>query len=164
MLTEREIIIKIKNGEIDYYSLIVRKYTQTVYRYIKSKINNRDDAEDLTQNTFISFYKAVGRFNEDKPVKPYLFKIVTNELKMFYRSRKPAVKLNEEIFIEDDRSAGFETTDDYLKPLSNKERKIFIYLDEGYKYGEIARKLHRPVNTVKSIIRRARIRLKYNRK
>ncbi|KKQ23709.1 MAG: RNA polymerase, sigma-24 subunit, ECF subfamily [Candidatus Roizmanbacteria bacterium GW2011_GWC2_37_13] len=159
-LTDKEIILKIKNGEIDYYSFIVGEYTNSIYRYIKTKIKKHEDVEDLVQNVFTSFYRAIERFDEEKPIKPYLYQIVKNELKMFYRSRKPVLPLKEEIYISDDNNLEIEDKESYLKLLSNQEKEIFIYIDEGYNYEEISRKINKPLNTVKSIIRRARVKLR----
>ena len=156
--TDKELIKKIKNGEIDYFAFIVKRYSASIYRYIEVKIKRKEDVEDLVQNVFISFYKAINRFNEAKPVKPYLYQIVQNELKMFYRKYKPSLPLKEEIFIEEKETTVFD--DGYLKFLTNQEKEILFLTDKGYTNQEIAKKFKKPLNTVKSIIRRARIKLR----
>src|SRR3989344_2597904 len=145
-LSDRDIIAKIKNGEIDYYSLLVKKYTDTIYRFIKLKIRKDEDAEDLTQNVLISFYKAIDRFDESKPVRPYLYQIVRNELKMFYRSHKPALPLKEEIVGAADEEVIFDKDD--LKVLNGTERKMLLLVYDGLSYQEIALKFKKPLNTV----------------
>ena len=153
-LSEKEIILKIKNGEIDYFSIIVKKYSTLIYQYVTRKLKKKEDVEDLVQNVFVSFYKAVERFNENKPIKPYLFQIVSNELKMFYRSRKPTLPLKEEIIIEDKETIGFDSRS--LDFLSDQEKRMLLLISKGYAYQEVAKKFKKPLNTVKSIIRRAR--------
>ncbi len=158
--SEKEIIIKIKNGEIDYYSLIVRRYGVLICRYIETKIQNKEDTEDLVQNVFIKFYQAIDRFDENKPIKPYLFQIVNNELKMFYRSKKPTVSLDEKIRAETEKEILIEDLESYLSILNDKEKEIMVLLSQGYSYQEIATRFKKPLNTVKSIIRRARMKIK----
>lgn len=153
-LTDKEIVLKIKNGEIDYYSHIINKYTTSIYRYIEVKIKKREDAEDLVQNVFISFYKAIERFDENKPVKPYLYQIVNNELKMFYRKYKSLLPLREEIIVEEKKEIIFDKS--LLKTLNKRDREMLLMIADGYSYEEIAKKFKKPLNTVKSIIRRAR--------
>lgn len=165
-LTDKEIIRKIKNGEINYYSYIVNKYTTSVFRYIELKIKKKEDVEDLVQNVFISFYKAIDRFDEEKPVKPYLYQIVSNELKMFYRKHKSLLPLKEEIIIEEklafaEVAAGKE---EILKSLKGGERQMLMMIGDGYSYEEVAKKFKKPLNTVKSIIRRARQKVKNHEK
>jgi RNA polymerase sigma-70 factor (ECF subfamily) len=159
-LTDKDIILKIKNGEIDYFSFIVKKFTPSIYGLISKKISKKEDVEDLVQNIFISFYKAIERFDTNKPIKPYLYRIVQNELKMFYRSRKITFSLNEEAFINENTLLVNDDYKNYLNILSNQQKKIFIYIMEGYGYEEISKKIKKPVNTIKSIVRRARIKIK----
>lgn len=160
-LSDKDIIKKIKNGEIDYFSCIVKKYTTSMYRYIERKLFNKYDVDDLVQNTFVSFYKAIDKFDETKPIKPYFFQIVQNELKMYYRSKKHTVQLNEDIYLAHDRDIDI-TDDSYLKHLNKDEKKIFQWIGEGYSYKEIAKLINKSLNTIKSIVRRGRIKIKKN--
>jgi len=42
-LSDKDIIRKIKNGQIDSYSYIVKKYTTLIYRFIKRKLFNKEE-------------------------------------------------------------------------------------------------------------------------
>lgn len=158
-LHDKEIIKKIKNGEIDFYSYIVKKYTTKIYQYIKAKLFKKEEVDDLVQNVFISFYKAIENFNEEKPIKPYLFQIVKNELKMYFRSYKKNLSLDEKIVFEDKYE---ELKIEDIKSLNNQEKIIFEYINEGYSYKEVAKLVKKPLNTVKSIVRRSRLKIKKN--
>ena len=160
-ISDKEVILRIKNGEIDYFEYIVKKYSQKIYQLIKSKLTLKEDAEDLTQNTFIKFYKAIDHLKEDLPIMPYLSQIAKNELKMFYRSKKKTISLDEKILLVDDRLiTKLEKEEIDLRRLNHQEKKILLMLAEGFSYLEIAKKFKKPLNTIKSIIRRARIKLK----
>lgn len=156
-ISDKDIIIKIKNGEIDHYSFIVKKYTTSIYRFIEKKLFKKEDTDDLVQNVFISFYKSLDRFDEKRPVKPYLFQIVQNELKMYYRSKKPTVQLDENVYLVHDRDIDIQ--DDIFTSLKNDEKRIFKYISDGYNYHEIAQIFKKPLNTIKSIVRRGRLKL-----
>jgi RNA polymerase sigma-70 factor (ECF subfamily) len=134
-LSDKDVIIRIRNGEIDHYSYIVKKYTTSIYRYIEGRLFNKHDVSDLVQNTFISFYKALDKFDETKQVKPYLFQIVQNELKMYYRSKKQTIQLNEDIYLTHDREIDI-TDESYLNYLDKEERKIFQQISDGYSYAK----------------------------
>jgi len=163
-MIDKEVIVKIKNGEIDYFEVLVKKYSKVIYRYLFSKLKKKENCEDLVQEIFLSFYKSISRFNEQKPVLPYLFEITKNLLKMFYRKRKVFLPLKEEIIKEEDDFQIFEESDislfDNLDRLNKKEKKIFEMLGKGYKIKEIAKQLKIKENTVKSMIRRGRMKLK----
>jgi RNA polymerase sigma-70 factor, ECF subfamily len=158
-LSDKDIIKKIKNGKIDQYSYIVKKYTTLIYRHIKRKLFKKDETDDLVQNVFISFYKAIEKFDEEKPIKPYLFQIVQNELKMYFRSYKKNLPLDERIIGEDKQEE--LKIDDFIF-LNSQEKEIFQHISEGYSYQEIAKIFKKPLNTIKSIIRRGRLKIKKN--
>jgi RNA polymerase sigma-70 factor (ECF subfamily) len=156
-ISDKDIIKRIKNGEIDCYSYIVKKYTSLIFQYIERKLFKKEEADDLVQNIFISFYKAVEKFDENRPIKPYLFQIVQNELKMYFRSYKKNLPLDEKIISEVSQEE-FKIED--FKLLNNQERRIFKYISEGYSYQEITKLIKKPINTIKSIVRRCRLKLK----
>jgi len=164
-MSDKEAIVKIKRGEIDYFEVLVKKYSKVIYCYLFSKLKKKEDCEDLVQEIFLSFYKSISRFDEQKPVLPYLFEITKNVLKMFYRKRKVFLPLKGEIIKEEDDSQIFEESDvnlfDNLDRLNEKEKKIFEMLGKGYKIKEIGEILKTKENTIKSIIRRGRKKLKF---
>src|SRR5450759_1216158 len=143
-LSDKDIIKKIKNGEINYFSFIVNKYTTLIYQYIKRKLFNKDETDDLVQNVFISFYKAIERFDEERSIKPYLFQIVQNELKMYFRSYKKSLPLDERIVSEESQE---ELKIEDFKLLNSQERGIFKHISDGYSYEEIAKLFKKPLNT-----------------
>ena|SRR3989338_2033973 len=160
-LSDKDLIKKIKNGKIDHYSYIVKKYTTLIYKFIERKLFKKEETDDLVQNVFISFYKAIEKFDEKRPIKPYLFQIVQNELKMYYRSKKLSVPLKEDFYLSDDRLIdNIHNVESYFKFLNTQEKKIFLFIIDGYSYEEISQKIEKPLNTVKSIVRRGRLKLK----
>lgn len=160
ILSDKEIIIRIKNGEIDYFTFIVKKYTNQIHNYLLKKLSNSDDVDDIVQNSFLKFYKSIRNFDFERPVIPYLFQIAKNELKMYWRSKKNTLKLDETIATSDEADY-FEKGDinKILKRLPLEQKKALRLVGDGYSYKEIARELERPINTIRTIIRRARLQL-----
>lgn len=162
--SDREALRHIKDGEIDWYGVIVKKYTAGIFRYVSSRLFDKSEADDIVQKTFIQFYKALGRFDEKKDVLPYLLEIAKNELKMYYRSRRDLLSLDDRIVGEtpegDNAAADLQ---ELLREVAPEQKKALTMLYEGYSYREIAEALKRPVNTVKTLIRRARLLLTANK-
>ncbi len=157
-MDDKTIIKKIQEGEIDCFSLLVKKYLPSLRLFFLQRVKDKDDQEDLIQETFFSFYQNIDKFNPKKEIKPYLLAIASNQLKMFWRKRKVSLSLNENII---DEKVDFEK--DYLPldtTLTLKEQKIINFLKEGYRYGEIGKMLKLNVNTIKTIIRRLRLKIK----
>lgn len=165
-LDDKQILIKIKKGEIEHFSHIVKKYTHTIYKYIYSKLFDKHDVDDLVQNTFLNFYKSIHRFDAERPVLPYLFEISKNELKMYFRSKKKTYSLNDalKVGMEREYEPGGESIDELLKFLAEDQKKALQLLSEGYSYEEISKIMKKPLNTVRTIIRRARLKLSASRR
>lgn len=157
-LSDKEVIIKIKEGELDHFSFVVKKYSPRILNFVSSRLFKREDADDLVQNIFINFYKAIPRFIEDKPILPYLYEIARNELKMYYRSHKITVPLKEEIAADGPEEIVFDNSS--LNILDERERNYLLEIADGYTYQEVAKKYRMSVNTLKSKIRRARLKMK----
>jgi RNA polymerase sigma-70 factor (ECF subfamily) len=163
-LSEKEIIKKIKSGEIDYFGYLVKRFSQIIYYYTKKKVQDNHDVADIVQATFIKSYKGIDRFDEKKAFYPYLFTILKNEIADFYRKKKYSIKLTEqtasyeEKFI--DEKEDFTTLINSLK--SEYQTVIKLYYSEGYSYKEISIKLDKPINTIKTLLRRAKDELKKN--
>ncbi len=160
--TDKQAIEKIKKGEINFFSQIVHRYTKPISTFIARKLFDKLETDDLVQNTFLSFYKAIERFNEDRPVLPYLYAIAKNELKMFYRAHKKTISFEGlQVAIEEERVESVNV-DESLQSLSGKEQKALQWVYEGHSYKEIAKYLSMPLNTVRTLIRRARLRISKN--
>jgi RNA polymerase sigma-70 factor (ECF subfamily) len=79
-----------------------------VYRYCYFKVNNKEIAEDLTQETFLKYFSQTSYINRGKPLA-YLYTIAKNLCVDFYRNNKKEQDLNEEVLANDDIST-FETS------------------------------------------------------
>jgi len=158
--SDRETLLRIKQGYIDDYTILVHKYTSPIFRYVSSRLFDKMEAEDLVQNVFISFYKAIERFDEKKKILPYLFEIAKNELKMYYRSHKETVTLDDQIGYGQTEETLYQTDKAaLLKELNKEQKNIMQMLIDGYSYKDIATKLHKPLNTTRTLIRRIRLSL-----
>jgi RNA polymerase sigma-70 factor (ECF subfamily) len=161
--TEDQIVIeRIKAGEIDQYAVLVKKYSKIVYSFIAQRLFDKNEVDDLAQNAFLKFYKALDRFDTEREVLPYLLEIAKNEMKMYFRSHKNSLSLDEkilttssiEVFIDE-----ISDLDGLLNSLSKDQKKALLLVGEGYSYQEVAKELKKPLNTVKTIVRRGRMTL-----
>jgi len=156
---DRDYIKKIKEGKLDYFAFIIDKYAKKIYNYFYQRLADKEESEDLTQETFLSFYKNLENFDEEKAILPYLLSIASNHLKMFYRKTKKPLPLAKDLRAEDDyQKIENEILIENL-PLSEKEKQIVKLIAAGYRYFEIAKMLKLKENTLKSIIRRLRLKV-----
>lgn len=162
-LSDKIVIQKIKQGEINYFEVIVHKYSNKFLNYVKTKVKKKEDCEDIIQNSFIKLYKALDRFNENKPLSPYFYSIVNSEIAQFFRDNPKNVALDEnipsELIIHEDDNSDPNSLLDNLK---GEYKEALLLLSQGYSYKEISDKLNKNINTVKTIIRRAKKEVEKN--
>ncbi|MDR6562560.1 MULTISPECIES: sigma-70 family RNA polymerase sigma factor [unclassified Arcicella] len=151
-MTDKELLEKFANPESRNYAfnLLVRQYQQKVYWHIRKMVIDHDDANDLTQDTFIKAWKGLENFKGDSQLFTWLYRIATNECLNHLSKKKrrfflPINDITEELSnkLEDsDLVSGDEIQlklQKALLTLPDKQRLVFNmkYYDE-LKYEEIS--------------------------
>lgn len=80
--------------EQNKFEKIYRQYYSNIYNYIRKRISNQQDSEELTSEVFTNFYKKIEDFDESKcSVSTWLYVIASNRLKNYYRGKKEELPL-----------------------------------------------------------------------
>ena len=168
---EHSLIVRAKAGEREAFSLLIRHNIQRVYRAAYAVVRNRDDAEDIAQETFVRAYQSISRFDETRPLFPWLYRIARNLcLNRIERVTKRETELPEFDYLPD-ASAGPEES-----AIAAEERRLvrgavgrlpdqhrqIIELShfQECSYREIADILDVPMGTVMSRLYNARRKLR----
>jgi len=148
-----------------------------LYRFAVGMTHNRDDAEDLVQETFVHAYKAFGSFRRGSNFKAWLFRICVNLYVDMYRSRRRAPAMMPLLESDVDESPEVthipspessvlhavmdEELEAALNALPDNFRAVVLLCDmEGMAYEETAATLRIPVGTVRSRLFRARSQMR----
>jgi RNA polymerase sigma factor (sigma-70 family) len=67
---------------------IIEKYQKRIYWHVRKMVIDHDDADDLTQDTFIKAWNALPDFRRDAQLYTWLYRIATNECLNFLRRKK----------------------------------------------------------------------------
>lgn len=173
-LTPKEIetLKAAKNGNLAAFEKILFQYEKMILNYAYRFVNNRQDAEDLTQEIFIKVYRSLRLVDPENNFKAWVYKIATNTIYDYLRKKQK----NKELLILDDPERPFETIDNKssyrnieadrdiecalqkIKPVYRSALLLFYYQD--FTYQEIAKILSMPVNTVKTCLNRAKTALR----
>lgn len=97
-LTDEEILTALKNSETrdKGFTILMDKYKERIYWYIRRLVVLHEDAEDVLQETFINAYRYAASFNGQSKIYTWLYKIATNEcIALFRRNKKSTVQLVE---------------------------------------------------------------------
>jgi RNA polymerase sigma-70 factor (ECF subfamily) len=77
-LIKNEIISKVREGSHDAFEEIVRSYQKRVFILAYGILMNREDAMEVTQETFLKLFKSLSSLRDDAKFEPWLFTIANN--------------------------------------------------------------------------------------
>lgn len=85
---ESDLIQRSKQGEIEAYDTLVRRFQERIYATIYHMTANHEDANDLAQETFIKAYQAIPSFKGDSSFFTWLYRIAVNKTINFLKQRR----------------------------------------------------------------------------
>jgi RNA polymerase sigma factor (sigma-70 family) len=120
-VNDQELLARIRSPftkELGFRELI-ETYQKRVYQVIRRMVLIHEDADDLTQNTFIKAYKALDRFEGNSSLFTWLYRIATNESLTFLEKKKKLY-----FFSLDDHQEKLESYIDHSSSLSGDEIQV----------------------------------------
>lgn len=181
---ETQFIERLKAGDANAFDTLVTRYTSDIFGLLFRITEDAEEAGDLTQETFLSVFKAIKNFRGDADLKTWLFRIAINKSRNRFRWWKRRAR--EKTFSLDAPLSNSETPfhETISGTIANPEEKILqrerekvlmnalrdlpeifreavVLCDiEGLSYEEIASVLEINIGTVKSRIARGREELR----
>ena len=83
---ERALVRRAKRGDDRAFTEIVRRHQETIFRTAWVITRNATDAEDVAGRAFHKAHRALGRFRDGEPLRPWLLTIVANEARSHRRT------------------------------------------------------------------------------
>ena len=177
-LSDSVLVERYLSGSEISLEVLISRHQSRIFNFINSKVQNRDTAEDIFQDTFIKVIRTLkgGQYNEEGKFLPWVMRISHNLVIDFFRknNRMPKVKNTEEFdifqFISDSSLNAEHTMvqDQIVKdlqklvqelPEDQKEVLIMrLYRDMSFK--EIAKNTNVSINTALGRMRYAIINLR----
>ena len=156
------------------FDKLYRDYSEDVYRFLyKLCGNNRDIAEELTQETFFHAYIGISKFKGECNIKTWLFQIAKNRYFLFLRKRKSNTISLDEVLCStiDDNTKNIENTIvekqliidalNIIFSFNDKMKTVFISrIYNNIPYVEIAKSLDISESSAKVLFHRAKILLR----
>ncbi len=157
---------------------LARRHRPTAFRLALQLLGNREDARDLTQDSLLRFFTTLPRFDRDRPIEPWLRRIVRNgAIDRFRRGRvRRADSLDSDgpegvaIEVESSRPGPEQLAQrrqlqvklwECLHQLKPAHKEILVLRDyQDLAYREIAETLEVPIGTVMSRLHAARRQLR----
>jgi RNA polymerase sigma-70 factor (ECF subfamily) len=176
-LDDNELIrlLKCKDPLVHYE--LVSRYQRKLFVYLYRFIGNKEETEDLLQNVFFKVYKYCDNFDTDRKFSSWIYRIAHNEAVNYIKRKNIKKFISLEDFVSDkdrietksDTKSPMEVwiskelrneMEEALKKIPDKYREVLEmrYFSEK-SYEEISKVLKKPVNTVGTLINRAKKKL-----
>lgn len=177
---EIDMINDIKNGDMEAFEAMLDVYQKLIYNICYRMFNNKEDAEDLTQDVFVKVYNKINSFSEKNSFKSWLCAIATNTCidELRKRKNKSTISIDKNIETDDGnmtidipsnektpeeavvKNEEIHLLENALLKLNLEDREIIVLRDiQGLSYDEISEIKHMKLGTVKSKLARARLKL-----
>lgn len=95
-LTDADLVARARKGEVEAYGELYRRHFDPIFRYLRSRLDDDANAEDLAGIVFLRAYHSLGRYRErGHPFSAYLYQIARNALVDHFRRVRREVDLEE---------------------------------------------------------------------
>ena len=172
--SDADCVRRIQHGHADAFEVLVRRHEKTIFNLVYRMLGDYDDAAEVSQEVFLSAYRAIGQFRGDANFSTWLYRIALNHATTRRRSthsRQQRTMQIEDMEILRDAQPGpaemlerkelQERVQLALNKLAPEDATVILLRDlQDVPYDEVARVLEIPVGTVKSRLHRARQALK----
>ncbi len=145
---------------------LVRRYQGQVFALCFRMLGDRQDAEDMAQETFVRVLRSLERWDNERHFEPWLLAIAGNRCRTLLGTRKRRPDTSP--IVADVPARGYDAEDQALKSLSEEvslglggirdeyRQAFLLFHQHEMSYGDIAASLDCPLGTVKTWIHRAR--------
>lgn len=186
-ISDAVLIQQCVNGDSAAIEKLIIKYKDRIYNVIFRICQNRDDAAELTQDTFVKIIRNINRFEGKSSLYTWIFRIAVNltlnhcrrqkvrqaeSLDAEFGSNNDQAKLSLKAYLADESAQdpaeiihNTEQVELILRAINSLEedqRAVIVLRDiENMKYSQIAKVLAIELGTVKSRLNRARRNLRF---
>jgi RNA polymerase sigma-70 factor (ECF subfamily) len=165
--SDEELVAAFHAGEVTAFDALVGRWDRKIQGVIFRLIGNHEEARDLSQETFLKAYRALGTFKREARFSSWLYQIAVNATRDRLRRRRRRMDLSLEDVEESADSAlrdGSPTAFELLESgdlsrlvaaamaaLPDEQREVVILKEyEGLTFPEISDALDVPLSTVKT--------------
>lgn len=166
MPTERELVQRAIAGDAQAFGELYEENLKQIYRYVYYKVGSAAEAEDLTEQTFLKAWEAIGRFKEQGiPFSAWLFRMAHNLVIDYHRTHHESAPLDDLIGTDDGRAGpddvvavklDVETLRRAIRLLTAEQQQVIILrLIHGLSHAEVAAIMGKNEGAVRGLQHRA---------
>ena len=160
-------IAQLDQGKPEAFNPLVHFYSARIYAHLYRMTGNREEAEDLTQETFVRAYRKINHYDRSRPFRNWLYTIATNIGRNAARARGrriPSVKEDTTVEISDTRATALSEQHELKDQVAQAVNQlpdplpllIQLHYQEGFTIREAAQVLGMKESAAKVALHRAR--------
>jgi RNA polymerase sigma-70 factor, ECF subfamily len=167
------LVLEILKGNIDSFNIIVNKYELSILRFVYNIVRDKEAAEDITQEVFITVYNKLYTFNKEYKFSNWLYQIAKNKCIDYVRKYKRVYEANvEEVGemvskeVSPEQSTEFKEVkklvESFISTLNDTDKQIILlrYSSDSMTFTDIAEVLSLGESVVKKRYYKARERFR----
>lgn len=142
---------------------IWEEFSQGLLDFIRRRVNDPDDAEDILQEVFLKIHSRIDTLKDGDRLAPWLYRITRNAIIDYYRKQRPFVELPENLELEPKPEDGEPAAQlaaglrGFMACLPEKYRQAVVLTElEGLKQAQLAERLGISLSGAKSQVQRGR--------
>lgn len=173
-ISDAEYVHRLQRGETDAFETLILRHQKTIFNLVYRMLGDYDEATEISQEAFLSAYRAIGNFRGEANFSTWLYRIALNHAttrrKNLNLRQQRNVPIENTDPLSDPHAGPVETVEkneirdrvqQALNSLDPEDAAVILLRDlQDVPYEEVARVLEIPVGTVKSRLHRARQALK----
>jgi RNA polymerase sigma-70 factor (ECF subfamily) len=176
-LTDNELVRLIREHDQERFSEIIDRYQTKLFVYLFRLVGDRDEAQDLLQDVFLKSYRNLASYDTNRKFSSWIYRIAHNEAVNYIKRRslkrfipwesvtatKDQLDLSsaeegaEDAWIRKEMNQAVAAAIDRLPMKYRQVLTLRYWSDKSYE--EISEILGRPINTVGTLINRAKRKL-----
>lgn len=122
-IPDQHYIDKVLQGETNAFAVLVDRYKNMIFTLAVQMVKNREEAEEVSQDTFIKIYNSLSKFKGDSKFSTWVYKVTYNTcLDRLKKNKKEDLNIS----IDEFSAHLIKTMDNALSALEDKERKQTI--------------------------------------
>lgn len=169
--SDAAVVRRVLNGDVEAYSILVERYFDHYVRFAIHLVGNREDAEEVVQDTFLRAYRALGRYEERERFGAWLLRILVNRARTVSAMGRRREKMFPEQVADTlpeaaeahpaERAALREEMARALGQLGAEQREAFLlHYVEGLSYEEMSAVTGSGISALKMRVKRSCERLR----
>ena len=165
-VSDEELARDCRLGSMAAFDLLVSRYHKRVYGLIHSITRQREEAEDLTQETFLLVIRKISNYDPSRPFGPWLFTLARRCTISAWRQKKTTEPFDPDVHSPSNFDSG-KSQDNvtHLWEVARQRLKhkaftaLWLYYREAFSIQEVAQSLEMSESAIKTSLHRSRAEL-----